>query len=70
MSKMLKVSDDVYEMLRILKPCPSASFSDVIIELIRKADPELLDDWIGIMDERADLAHDGVHLFGREGKRF
>jgi hypothetical protein len=34
MSKILKVSDEVYEALRILKVYPSTSFNDIIKGLI------------------------------------
>lgn len=39
MSKLLKVSDEVYEALRIIKPYPSTSFNDIIKGLIDKTFP-------------------------------
>jgi len=41
MSRPLKISDEVYEMLWCLKPFPSTSFNDVILGLIEDICPIL-----------------------------
>jgi predicted CopG family antitoxin len=40
MTKMLKVSDELFEALQILKPHPRASFDEVIRSLITENDTE------------------------------
>jgi hypothetical protein len=39
MSKLIKVSDEVYEALRIIKVYPSTSFNDIIKGLIDQVFP-------------------------------
>jgi hypothetical protein len=41
MSRQLRISDDVHEMLSLLKPFPSTSYDEVILLLIEKACPYL-----------------------------
>ena len=41
MSRPLKISDEVYEMLTCLKPFPSTSFNDVILWMIEDICPIL-----------------------------
>jgi hypothetical protein len=41
MSRQLRISDDVHEMLSLLKPHPSASYDDVIRDLIDDVCPTL-----------------------------
>ncbi len=65
---LIKVSSEVYEMLRILKQFPSVSYNDVILDLIRKADPDLIENWAEIMDERNDLRADGIEVYGRKNE--
>jgi len=43
MSRQLRISDDVHEMLTLLKSHPSASYDDVIRELIDDVCPHLAD---------------------------
>ena len=38
MSKMVKISDEAYELLKALKPYPRASFDDIIKYLLKKVD--------------------------------
>jgi hypothetical protein len=44
MSKILKVSDEVYEALRIIKVYPSTSFNDIIKGLIDQVFPDVFFD--------------------------
>jgi hypothetical protein len=44
MSKVLKISDEVYEALRIIKVYPSTSFNDIIKGLIDQVFPDVFFD--------------------------
>jgi predicted CopG family antitoxin len=41
MTKQLKISDELYEMLCLLKPFPSTSFNDLILLMIDEIAPYL-----------------------------
>jgi predicted CopG family antitoxin len=41
MSRQLRISDDVHEMLSLLKPCDSISYDEVIRDLIHDVCPSL-----------------------------
>jgi|SRR5208337_2499556 len=43
MSKQLRISEDVHEMLTLLKPHDSTSYDDVILDLIKDICPSLPD---------------------------
>jgi hypothetical protein len=51
MSRQLKISEDVYRMLSVLKPNPSTSFNDIIRDLIDDSCPFLS----GELDHITDL---------------
>jgi hypothetical protein len=52
--KQIRISDEVYEMLEILKPFPTASFNDTLLLMINEIDyslPKAIDD-LKILEQR------------------